>query len=126
MPEICLSGSEGVAKHALSLPYLSPGFNGAKIRVVRTIYSPKWARIQLRAQGFNPDRCIHIGRGLSGCEAISKMLPVGNPDTGWKHRLPACVGFPMIGVGTNVGFAPPSEPDGRISRIRFSSPSRRQ
>lgn len=22
--------------------------------------------------------------GISGCEPISKMLPVGNPDTGWK------------------------------------------
>ena len=25
--------------------------------------------------------------GLSGCEAISKMLPFGNPDTGWKPML---------------------------------------
>ena len=27
----------------------SPGLNGTKIRVVGMVYSPKWARIQLRA-----------------------------------------------------------------------------
>ena len=49
------------------------------------IYSPNAATGV--SPGFNPDRCIHIGPGLSGCEAISKMLPVGNPDTGWKPML---------------------------------------
>ena len=33
MPEICLSGSEGGAKHALSLPYLSPGFQPRDLKI---------------------------------------------------------------------------------------------
>ena len=52
------------------------------------VYSPKWAN---STQGFNPDRCIHIGPGLSGCEAISKMLPVGKPG----HRLEAYASAPL-------------------------------
>jgi hypothetical protein len=80
---------------------VSPVTDGAKISRIwdassaRKVERVEWREdkgdlgwfIHRSGQGFNPDRCIHIGPGLSGCEAISKMLPVGNPDTGWKPML---------------------------------------
>jgi hypothetical protein len=47
--------------------------------------APKWARIQLRVSTL----ITTLGAGgLSGWEAciISKVLPVANPDTGWKPK----------------------------------------
>src|ERR1700733_878618 len=40
---------------------------------------------QWKALGFNPDRCTHIGRGLSGCEAIFQNVARWEPG----HRLEA-------------------------------------
>ena len=46
---------------------------------------PWYGMTQWKALGFNPDRCTHIGRGLSGCEAIFQNVARWEPG----HRLEA-------------------------------------